>query len=119
MMNRKVAPTLNLENLTCVICCCAYPSNAADYKGDGGDENDLKDGDGNEDGRQDSSSPEKDLHGPEKSSKFFLTLPSLCRSKKDKFKNKAAGCHRLVRDTEIVHSSSANQNQIQKEKGSD
>ena len=36
----------------------------------------MKDGDANEDGRQDSSS-EKDLHGPEKSSKFFLTLPSL------------------------------------------
>ena len=118
-MNRKVAPALNLENLICVIRCCAYPSTAADDKGDGGDENDMKDGDANEDERQDSHSPEKDLHGPEKSSKFFLTLPSLRRSKKDKFKTKAAGCHGLVRDTEVVHSSSANQNQIQKEKGSD
>ena len=78
----------------------------------------MKDGDANEDERQDSRSPEKDLHGPEKSSKFFLTSPSLHRSKKDKFKNKA-GCHGLVRDTEIVHSSLVNQNQIQKEKGSD
>ena len=78
----------------------------------------MKDGDANEDGRQDSSS-EKDLHRPEKSSKFFLTLLSLRQSKKDKFKNKAAGCHELVGDTEVVHSSLANQNQIQKEKGSD
>ena len=69
----------------------------------------MKDGDANEDERQDSRSPEKDLHGPEKSSKFFLTLPSVRRSKKDKFKNKVVGCHELVRDTEIVHSSSANQ----------
>ena len=67
----------------------------------------MKDGDANEDGRQDSHSPEKDLHRPEKSSKFFLTLLSLRQRKKDKFKNKAAGCHRLVRDTEIVLSSSA------------
>ena len=118
-MNCKVAPALNLENLTCVIRCCAYPSTAADDEGDRGDENYMKDGDANEDERQDSHSPEKDLHRPEKSSKFFLALPSLRQSKKDKFKNKAAGCHRLVRDTEIVHSSSANQNQIQKEKGSD
>ena len=79
----------------------------------------MKDGDVNEDERQDSHSPEKDLHGPEKSSKFFLALPSLRQSKKDKFKNKAVGCHGLIRDTEIVHSSLANQNQIQKEKGSD
>ena len=85
----------------------------------GGDEDNVKDGDVNEDDQQDSRSPEKDLHGPEKSSKFFLTLPSLCRSKKDKFENKAAGCHGLVGDTEVVHSSLANQNQIQKEKGSD
>ena len=49
MMNRKVAPALNLENLTCVIRCCAYPSIAADDEGDGGDENDVKDGDANED----------------------------------------------------------------------
>ena len=49
MMNHKVAPTLNLENLTCVIHCCAYPSTTADDKGDGGDENDVKDGDANED----------------------------------------------------------------------
>ena len=49
-MNRKVAPALNLENLTCVIRCCAYPSTAADDdEGDGGDENDVKDGDANED----------------------------------------------------------------------
>ena len=59
----------------------------------------MKYGDANEDDRQDSRSPEKDLQGPEKSSKFFLTLPSLRRSKKDKFENKAAGCHGLVRDT--------------------
>ena len=39
-----------------------------------------------------------DLKNP---ANFFLALPSLHRSKKDKFKNKAAGCHRLVRDTEI------------------
>ena len=49
MMNRKVAPTLNLENLICVIRCCAYPSTTADDEGDGGDENDVKDGDANED----------------------------------------------------------------------
>ena len=51
MMNRKVAPALNLENLTCVIRCCAYPSTAADNddEGDGGDENDMKDGDAIED----------------------------------------------------------------------
>ena len=67
----------------------------------------MKDGDANEDERQDSRSPEKDLHGPEKSGKFFLALPSLRRSKKDQFKNKAAGCHGLVRDTEIIHSSLA------------
>ena len=79
----------------------------------------MKHGDANEHEQQDPPSPEKDLHGLEKSSKFFLTLLSLCRSKKDKFENKAAGSHGLVRDTEIVHSSSANQNQIQKEKGSD
>ena len=79
-MIRKVAPTLNLENLTCVIRCCAYPSTADE--GDGGDEDNRKDGDVNEDGQQDSSTSEKDLHGPEKSSKFFLTLPSLRRSKK-------------------------------------
>ena len=85
----------------------------------GGDENDVKDGDANKDKRQDSHSPEKDLHGPEKSGKCFLTLLSLRQSKKDKFKNKAAGCHGLVRDTEIVHSSLTNQNKIQKEKGSD
>ena len=48
MMNRKVAPTLNLENLTCVIRCCAYPSTTAD-EGDGGDEDNVKDGDANED----------------------------------------------------------------------
>ena len=118
-MNHKVAPALNLENLTCVIRCCAYPSTAADDKVDRGDENDVKDGDANEDERQDFRFPEKDLHGPEKSSKFFLTLPSLRQSKKDKFENKAAGCHGLVGDTEVIHSSSANQNQIQKEKGSD
>ena len=120
-MNRKVAPTLNLENLTCVIRYCAYPSTAADDddEGDGGDTNDMKDGDANEDERQDSPSPEKDLHGPEISSRFFLTLPSLRRSQKDKFKTKVSGCHGLVRDTEVVHSSSVNQNQIQKEKGSD
>ena len=47
----------------------------------------MEDGDANEDEQQDSCSPEKDLHRPEKSSKFFLTLLSLCRSKKDKFKN--------------------------------
>ena len=117
MMNRKVAPALNLENLTCVIHCCAYPSTADE--GDGGDEDNLKDGDANEDGRQDSSSSEKDLHGPEKPRKFFLTLPSLRRSQKDKFKNKAARCDRLVGDAEVLHSSSANQNQVQKEKGSD
>ena len=117
-MNRKVAPTLNLENLTCVIRCCAYPSTTAD-EGDGGDEDNVKDGDANEDHQQDSRSPEKDLHGTEKSSKFFLTLLSLRQSKKDKFENKAAGCHGLAGDTEVVHSSSANQNQIQKEKGSD
>ena len=75
-MNRKVAPALNLENLTCVIRCCAYPSTTAD-EGDGGDEDNVKDGDVNKDDRQDSRSPEKDLHGPEKSSKFSLTLPSL------------------------------------------
>ena len=51
MMNRKVAPALNLEILTCVIYCCAYPSTTADDKGDGGDENDVKDGDANEDER--------------------------------------------------------------------
>ena len=34
-MNRKVAPALNFENLTCVIRCCAYPSTTAD-EGDGG-----------------------------------------------------------------------------------
>ena len=49
MMNRKVAPALNLENLTCVIRCCAYPSTAADDEGDRGDENDVKDDDANED----------------------------------------------------------------------
>ena len=75
-MNRKVAPALNLENLTCVIRCCAYPSTTADEE-DWGDEDNVKDGDANEDNRQESRSPEKDLHGPEKSSKFFLTLPSL------------------------------------------
>ena len=68
----------------------------------------MKDGDANEDDRQDSRSPEKDLHRPEKSSKFFLTLPSLRQSKKDKFENKAAGCHGLVGDKEVVHSSSVN-----------
>ena len=117
-MNRKVAPALNFENLTCVIRCCAYPSTTAD-EGDGGDEDNVKDGYANKDDQQDSHSPKKDLHRPEKSSKFFLTLPSLHRSKKDKFKNKAAGCHRLVGDTEVVHFSSVNQKQIQKEKGSD
>ena len=60
-MNCKVAPALNLENLTCVIHCCAYPSTTADDEGDRGDENDVKDGDANEDKRQDSRSPEKDL----------------------------------------------------------
>ena len=79
----------------------------------------MKDGDANEDNQEDSCSPKKDLRGPEKSSKFFLTLPSLCQSKKDKFEKKAAGYHGLVGDTEIVHSCLANQNQIQKEKGSD
>ena len=118
-MNRNVAPALNLENLTCVIHCCTYPSAAADDEGDRRDENDVKDGDANEDERQDCRSPEKDLHRPEKSGKFFLALLSLRQSKKDKFQNKAAGCQGLVRDTEIVHSSSANHNQIQKEKGSD
>ena len=115
-MDRKVAPALNLENLTCVIHCCAYPSITAD-EGDSWDEDNMRDGDANEDNQQDSHSPEKDLHGPEKSSKFFLTLPPLHQSQKDKFKNKAAGCQGLVGDTEVVHSSSTNQNQIQKEKG--
>ena len=76
----------------------------------------MKDGDANKDDRQDSSSSEKDLYGPEKSSKFFLTLLSLCQSKNDKFENKAAGCHGLVGDTEVLHSLSPNQNQVQKEK---
>ena len=65
----------------------------------------MKDGDANEDDQQDSHSPEKDLHRPEK---FFLTLSSLCQSKKDKFENKAAGCHGLVGDIEVIHSSSVN-----------
>ena len=43
-MNRKVAPALNLENRTCVIRCCAYPSSTAD-EGDRGDEDNVKDGD--------------------------------------------------------------------------
>ena len=34
-MNHKLAPALNLENLTCVIHCCAYPSTVDG--GDGGD----------------------------------------------------------------------------------
>ena len=115
-MNRKVAPALNLENLTCVICCCAYPPTTD--ASDGGGEDDMNDGGANEDNREDSGPPEKDLHGFEKPSKFFLTLPSLHRSKKDKFENKITGRDGLVGDTEVLHSSSQNQNQVQKEKGS-
>ena len=117
MMNHKLAPALNLENLTCVIRCCAYPSTVDG--GYGGDEDNMNDGDTNKDDRQDSGTSEKDLHGPEKSSKFFLTLPSLRQSKKDKFKNKVAGHHGLVGDTDVLHSSSHNQDKLQKEKGSD
>ena len=39
-------------------------------------------------------------------------------AKTDKFENKVAGCHRVVGDTEVLHSSLQNQNQVQKEKGS-
>ena len=47
-MNCKVAPALNLENLTCVIRCCAYPSTTD--ASDGGDEgDDMNDGGANED----------------------------------------------------------------------
>ena len=79
----------------------------------------MNDGNTNKDDQQHSGASEKDLHGPEKSSKFFLTLPSLRQSKKDKFKNKVAGRHRLVGDTEVLHSSSQNQDKVQKKKGSD
>ena len=89
MMNHKVAPTLNLENLTCVIHCCAYPSTIDDS--DGGDEDNMKHGGANKDGQQDSSPPEQNLHRLEISSKFFLTLPSLCRGKKDKFEKNSCG----------------------------
>ena len=78
----------------------------------------MNDGGVNEGKREDSCSPEKDLHGFEKPSKFFFTLPSLCRSKKDKFKNKIAGRDRLVGDAEVIHSSPENQNQVQTEEGS-
>ena len=60
----------------------------------------------NKDSQQDSSPPEENLHGLEKSSKFFLTLPYLCQSKKDKFKNKVAERDGLAGDTEVLHSSS-------------
>ena len=116
-MNRKVAPALNLENLTCVIHCCAYPS-TIDASDGGDDEDDMNDGGANEVNRQDSSPTEKDLHRFEKPSKFFLTLPSLRRNKKDKVENKIVGRDGLVGDTEVLHSSSQNQNQVQKEKGS-
>ena len=68
-MNRKGAPALNLENLTCVIRCCAYPPTT-----DASDGDDMNDGGANEDNREDSAPPEKDLHRSEKPRKFFLTL---------------------------------------------
>ena len=66
----------------------------------------MNDGSTNKDGRQDSGPSEKIYMDPEKSSKFFLALSSLRRSKEDKFKNKVAGCDGLVGDAEVVHSSS-------------
>ena len=101
--------SLNLENLTCVIRCCAYPSTAADDEGDGGMRMTWKVVMQTRMSNRISILLRKIYTDQKKSSKFFLTLPSLRQSKKDKFKNKAAGCYRLVRDTEIVHSSSANQ----------
>ena len=112
-MNRKGAPALNLENLTCVIRCCAYPPTT-----DASDGDDMNDGGANEDNREDSAPPEKDLQRSEKPRKFFLTLPSLHRSKKDKFENKITGRDGLAGDTEVLHPSSQNQNQVQKGKGS-
>ena len=50
-MNHKLAPALNLENMTCVIHCCAYPSTVD--KEDEGDEDNMNDGGANKDGRQD------------------------------------------------------------------
>ena len=76
----------------------------------------MSHGGANKDGQQDSSPPEKNLHGLEEPSKFFLTLPSLCQSKKDQFKNNVYD--RLALDTEVLHSPSQNQNQVQKKKGS-
>ena len=81
-MNRKVAPTLNLKNLTCVIHCCAYPSTTADNEGGRVDENDVKDGDANEDKRQDSCSPEKNLHGPEIQQVFPCLTVSMPKQKR-------------------------------------
>ena len=82
-MNHKLAPPLNLENLTCVIHCCAYPSTVD--KGDDGDEDNMNDAGVNRDGQQDSSALEKDLHRPEKPTMRLLfsfagrTIQSLTR----------------------------------------
>ena len=59
MINCKVAPTLNLENLTCVIHFCAYPSTTdTSDEGDRRDEDHMNDGGVNKDGQQDSGPPQ-------------------------------------------------------------
>ena len=88
MMNGTAAPpSLSLERIICVIRCCACPpAAAASDEIDG--ECKLEDGRSDEEGDKCSHNFEKNLHGSEKPSKFFLSLLTVFRGKKSQFENK-------------------------------
>ena len=79
-MTRIFPPALNLENLTCNIRCCAFPSTVDER--DRENKEKMNDGSTNKDGRQDSSPSEKDLHGPENPASFSSPYHLYAEAKK-------------------------------------
>ena len=79
MNGRAAPPSLSLERITCVIRCCACPPAASDEI-DG--ECKSEDGRSDEEGSKCSRNFEKNLHGSEKPSKFFLPYRLYSEAKK-------------------------------------
>ena len=97
MMKAQHTPTVNLENLTCAICCCISPDNTD------GDDQDI---------RSRSDHPEVHIHRPEESGEFLFPDKIVYGSKTGDTPNKVQGHNRLVGNIEVIHPVPGGENKI-------
>ena len=97
MMKAQRAPTVNLENLTCAICCCISPDNT------NGDNQDIG---------SCSDHPEVNIHRPEEPSQFLFPNEIVQGSEMGDTPNKVQGRDGVVGNTEVIYPAPEGENKI-------